>query len=149
MHKMLGFCKRCMCIWSSTIKSSNNGLVVCPFHYLLFWTPYLTLYAHVSLAQKKISNTKHLLTFHAKREVTRTNIIALTLLLGMTIKSQIHSIHTTKGRTTILHCKKFKKILPSYSLGRTWIFLYFKLFKVQFCKLSCGIKFWQGKQRRE
>jgi hypothetical protein len=43
-----------MYVSSSTIESGNNGLATCSFQYLLVRTPYLTLHAHVSLAQKKI-----------------------------------------------------------------------------------------------
>jgi hypothetical protein len=48
------------------IKWSNNGLVVCPFQYLILWTPYLMLYAHVSLAQKKIPTQNTLWHFTPK-----------------------------------------------------------------------------------
>ncbi len=73
------------------------------------------------IGTKKNPSSKHLMAFHTKREVFHTNVIILTL--GMTIKYQIHAIHTTSKRTTTLHYKKFKKLLPSNSLRRTWTFL--------------------------
>jgi hypothetical protein len=44
------------------------------------------------------------MAFHTKREVSRTNVIVHTL--GMTIKYQIHAIHTTSKGTTTLHYKE-------------------------------------------
>jgi hypothetical protein len=44
---------------------------------------------------------------HQKRICS--NVIAFTP--WMTIKSQIHAIHTTRRSTTFLHCKKLKKNL--------------------------------------
>jgi hypothetical protein len=61
------------------------------------------------------------MAFHTKRGVSHTNVIVLTL--KMTIKYQIHAIPTTLQGTTTLHYKKFKQILPSNSLRRTWTFL--------------------------
>jgi hypothetical protein len=98
-----------VCIWLDTIESDNNGLVVCPFHYLFILDPILDLVCTCFIDTKKISNTKHLLTFHTKREVIHTNVIAFTPM--MTIKSQINSIHTNSEGTITLHCRKFKKIL--------------------------------------
>jgi len=87
--------------------------------------PILDLICTCFIGTKKISNTKHLLTFHTKKEVTHTNVIALTL--GMTMLSQIHSIYTTKGGTTTLHCKKFKKNL---AIVFSWEDLDFFIFQI-------------------
>jgi hypothetical protein len=43
-----------MYVSSNITNSGNNGLATCSFEYFLVQTSYLTLHAHVSLAQKQI-----------------------------------------------------------------------------------------------
>ncbi len=79
----------------------NNGLAMCPFQYLFVLNHVFDIVCTIFIGTNQISNIKHLMTFKIKGEVVHVDIIILALKL--TIKSQIHAIHMTKGGSTVLH----------------------------------------------
>lgn len=144
IHKTLGYCKTnahlCF-IWNCKIKKKWFCCVFFPISSILNLV--LDFVCISFIGTKKISNTKHPMTFHTKRKFVHTNVIAFTP--WMTIKSRIHAIHTMRRNTTFLHCKKLKNNLAI--VGRTWTFLISNCSR--FCKFSYGARFQQNKQKKE
>jgi hypothetical protein len=90
----------CVCfVWYNKIEQQWFGYVSLPISFVLnhVFDSVCTNF----IGTKQISNIKHLMTFNIKREVVHVDIIVLALRL--TIKSQIHAIHMTKGGNTMLH----------------------------------------------
>jgi hypothetical protein len=103
---------------------------LCPFQYLLSWTPYLTLYAHVSLAQKQIPTQNTLWHFTPKGRL----FILMLLLLHCGWPSNLKSIPSTQLEEGPPPCITWssKTILPLYYLGRTWTFSISNYFRSNF-----------------
>jgi len=129
IHKKLGYCKKTahLCfIWNRKIKQKWFCCVFFPISFILNLV--LDFVCISFIGTKKISNTKHLMTFHTKRKFVHTNVIAFTP--WMTIKSRIHAIHTTRRSTTFLHCKKLKNNLAIVLSWEDLDLLNLKLLKV-------------------
>ncbi len=103
-------------------KSSKNGLVVCSFQYHVFWTLFLTLYAQVSLAQRRFQAQNTLWHFTPKGRL----FILMLLLLHHGWPSNLKSTPSIQQGEVPPSCNvgNSKKILPLYYLGRAWTFLF-------------------------
>lgn len=112
---------------SSITELGNNVLVVCPFQHLIFWTPYLTSYAHVSLAHKKIPTQNTIWHFTPKGRL----FILMLLFLHYRWVSNLKSIPSTQPMEGPPPCTtgSSKTILPLYYLRRNWTFLISNYFR--------------------
>jgi len=106
---------------------------------ILFWTPYLTLYAHVSLAQIRFPTQR---TFRHFTPTGRLFILML-LFLHQGWPSNFKSIPSTQLEEGPPPCivGSSKTILPSYPLGRTWTFCISNYFRSNFVNLHVELNF--------